>query len=103
MRDDVIHHSRGRQLPFRLTGNAQRMPPQIDYPRLAPFSIISPDSSAAAQPVAALRDVVFAVDLPLFAKSGTAGIAAGAFRFHGHFVTFFLKTQKNAWNFRACF
>ena len=103
MRNHMIHHRGGCQLPFCLTGDAQRMPPQISSPRLAPFPVITPEGSSTAQPVAAFRDVFFAEDLPLFAEPGTARIAAGAFRFHGHFVTFFLKTQKNAWNFRACF
>ena len=80
----MIYDSCWGQLPVSLAGNAQRMTPQIGSPRVAPPAVVAPEGSAAAQPVAALGDVFLAIDLPLFAESGTAGEAAGAFWFHRH-------------------
>ena len=86
MRKHMIHDGRRGQLPVSLTGDAQRMTPQVGVSRLAPLPVISTESSAAAQPIVALSEMFFAVDLPLFAESGAAGIAAGASRFHGHYT-----------------
>lgn len=86
MRNHMIHHRGGYQLPFCLTENAQRMPPKICGPRLAPFPVIATEGSSATQPVAAFRDVLFAVDLSMFAESGAARIAAGSSWFLWHYV-----------------
>ena len=80
----MIYHCGRIHFSFCLTHDAEGMPAKKSVSRLAPFPVISTESSTAAQPIAALSDMLFTVDLPLFAESGAAGIAAGASWFHGH-------------------
>ena len=80
----MINHCGRIHFSFCLTHDAEGMPAKKSVSRLAPPTVVAPEGSAAAQTVTALGDVFLAVNLPLFAESGAAGIAAGASRFHGH-------------------
>lgn len=101
MWDDMIHDGRSRQLALGLTENAKRMPSKVCSPSLAPSAVVAPEGRAAALSVAALCDVFFAVNLPLFAEPRAAGVAAGAFWFHGHIILRLLYTNMLA--DRVCF